>query len=254
MRLRKPLRRFKQNLPSILLAVAGITVAITLWQLRTPVLHHTVELMARAIDARVQAMPVSGAQYVSQSGLKSAIALTEGDSLVGYDVAEARKRIEQLPWVYLAAVERRLPHTLAVELYEYAPIARVALTNDEWVIDKTGHRIAPTDERFAHLPLIQGDEAADHAAGLFALLQGFATIQQELSSAVWVGKRRWDLTLKSGITLQLPEKSAENALSTLLELNEKRELLTLSGGEVDLRLDDRVVLRIPPGVEPVPAK
>ncbi len=46
-----------------------------------------------------------------------------GDSMLGFSLEAARQRIEALSWVEHAAVERRLPGTLVVNLVERRPFA-----------------------------------------------------------------------------------------------------------------------------------
>ena len=59
-----------------------------------------------------------------------------------------------------------------------------------------------------------------------------------------VAERRWNLHLKSGIEVLLPEtRTRERALRTLIELERSNKLLSRDIVAIDLRLSDRVTVR-----------
>lgn len=209
------------------------------------------DMIARASGATVAEISITGVQFTPHTDLSAALNLKKGDALVSFNTSTARTALEALPWIYDAAVARRLPDRIVVDVYEHSPMARVELgENDVWVVNKAGDHIVPvTTENFNYLPLLTGAGAADGAAALFALLQNTPRVLSLVDTAVRQGERRWDLVFKSGVTVQLPQENPAQALVWLLELEKARHVLTLAGGTVDLRLADRVTLRIPPEAE-----
>ena len=59
-----------------------------------------------------------------------------------------------------------------------------------------------------------------------------------------VAERRWNLHLKNGIDVLLPETEPERALTTLVDLDRDKKLLSRDIVAVDLRLADRVTVRL----------
>ena len=59
-----------------------------------------------------------------------------------------------------------------------------------------------------------------------------------------MGDRRWNLKLKNGIDVRLSEQNAESGLNRLAGLDRDRKLLTRDITAVDLRLPDRVSVRL----------
>lgn len=243
------------------LAVAVVAGGAAFWQWRGVAGEAVTAYVAEATGAVVEKIVVTGAVYTGKDDLQTALGLKKGDSLVGFDAGAARERIEQLPWVRLASVDRMLPDRVNVMIYEHVPLARLVAEGTIWVINKDGERIvADTDNAFPGLPLLQGEGAAEHANELFAHLANWPQLLSQLREAQWVGERRWDLRFVSGVVVQLPEQDkdfgTEQALPLLAKLEEARHVLTLNAGEVDLRLPDRVVLRLPEtvGATPVTTK
>lgn len=207
-------------------------------------------VIARSTGATVEKIIVEGAVYTDREDLAAALGVQRGDPLFDIPTAKARTRLEALPWIRLAAVERQLPDTLKINVYEQVPLARLREEDSVWVMNKAGDKIVPVaDDAFAGLPMVSGEMAADKAAALFMWLMEKPQMMTQLQDAAYVGKRRWDLRFKSGVTVQLPAENPHGALALLEELDRRRHVLALPAGEVDLRLADRVTLRLPAGVE-----
>jgi cell division protein FtsQ len=65
-----------------------------------------------------------------------------------------------------------------------------------------------------------------------------------------VGDRRWTLRLTSGIDIMLPDDGVIDALNTLVGLDHSHNLLERNIAAVDLRLADRVSVRLRDSNEP----
>jgi cell division protein FtsQ len=235
-------------------AAALLGAAGFMWYDRAPVVAQLQEFIARATDAQVENVMVEGALYTPKDDLLKALDIQKGQPLVGFNTSAARARLEKLPWVRLAAVEKQLPHGIRVVVYEHTPLARVKADDGQvWVVNKDGNKVVvDTDNRFAALPLLDGKGATEAAAKLFAVLAEWPNLTAQLKDADYVGERRWDLHFVSGVTVQLPEDNPSRALNVLADLEKARHVLTLNAGEVDLRLSDRVVLRLPDNVGATP--
>jgi cell division protein FtsQ len=65
-----------------------------------------------------------------------------------------------------------------------------------------------------------------------------------VAAAVFVAERRWNLRLNSGIDVRLPEDDADVALLRLVSLDREKSLLSRDVTVIDLRLPDRVAVRL----------
>jgi cell division protein FtsQ len=233
------------------LAVVGLAVAVlvgTGWRYQGVVLDRLSTFVAQASGAVVQRIEVAGVVYTSKEDLSAALRLNKGDSLVGFDAGVARRRLEALPWVRLASVERQLPDTVKVVLFEHVPLARLVVDGQIFVINKDGEPIvSDAGNAFPNLPLLQGTGAGPAAGDLFAVLGQWPQLVGQLREAQLVGERRWDLRLVSGVKIQLPAREGgygpEVALQRLAKLQTARQVLSWQAGQVDLRLLDRIFLR-----------
>lgn len=171
-----------------------------------------------------------------------------GGSLVWFDVEQAQERVASLPWVERAVVRKFYPSTLQVDVEERTPFALWQREGKVYVMDASGTEIVPLDDaRFAKLPFMVGATANEKAAQFFLEILAEPKIAEQMRAAVFVAGRRWDLHLENGVTIKLPEKDMREALAQLVKLDEERQLLARDVIVVDLRLPDRITVRLPEG-------
>ena len=65
-----------------------------------------------------------------------------------------------------------------------------------------------------------------------------------------MAERRWNLRLTNGIDVRLPETNVAAALDRLVELDRDKKLLSRDITMVDLRLPDRVTVRLSDAAAP----
>jgi len=140
---------------------------------------------------------------------------------LGFPLRRVRRRLERMPWVARASLERVFPDTLVVTIFAQRPIARFSqrgLVNREGVLFYRG----PLPARFATLPeikgplgslraLVQTDLAFEHVLGA----GGFAI--QTLTEDRRGGYR---VQLSSGLSLRLGQvrKRALHRLARFLNV------------------------------------
>ena len=69
-------------------------------------------------------------------------------------------------------------------------------------------------------------------------------IRSRVRAAIRVGGRRWNLRLDSGVDVKLPDQGEDQALRLLTELEERHRLLARDITEIDLRVPDRLFLKL----------
>jgi cell division protein FtsQ len=203
---------------------------------------------------RVEEVDVSGRIHTDPKALLDVAGLSRGNPILGFNPEEIRRRIETLPWVESAAVERRLPHTVAITVMERTPIALWQHNAHISLIDAEGADLGPAAlESAPELPMVVGGDAPAHAAALLGLLAAEPEIAKRVRSSSWVGSRRWDLKLDQGADILLPETGVSEALRQLADAEASSRLLERDVVAVDLRLPGKMIVRLahePAAVKP----
>lgn len=81
---------------------------------------------------------VAGNAEVSKEELVSATRLKRGTHLLSISTAKVTSRVESLPWIGAARVERILPATIRISVEERSPAAMVVAINGTYLIDARG--------------------------------------------------------------------------------------------------------------------
>lgn len=190
---------------------------------------------------------VEGRERTERAAILAALGVERGTPILAVDPEAARLRLEALPWVAQATVERRLPRVLYLRLSERRPLALWQLDGKLSVIDRSGHVISGVPvKQFANLPLVVGPGAPEQASALLALLEREPALKPLVTAGVRVSKRRWNLRLRGGIDVRLPEADAAEAWSQLARLEREHGLLDRDVVAIDLRLPGRLVVRTAP--------
>jgi cell division protein FtsQ len=76
------------------------------------------------------------------------------------------------------------------------------------------------------------------------LLDAMDELKPRVEAGVLVGQRRWNLRLKSGVDVKLPEENPEAAIAELLALQRQSRILEKDAMALDFRVPGRVFVRL----------
>ncbi|CCQ72800.1 cell division protein FtsQ/DivIB [Magnetospira sp. QH-2] len=196
------------------------------------------------IGLRIGEVMVEGRRETSRDDLLAALRVTRDAPILAFDPKAARDRVEALPWVRTAVVERLLPDTVLLRIEERSPLALWQKEGSFAIIDDAGEEIpGATADQFADLVIVVGEDAPAHTAGLLEILGSEPMLMERVQAAVRVGGRRWNLRLNNGIDVQLPEEGPSRAWSRLASYEKSHRVLDRDIKGVDLRLPDRLVVK-----------
>ena len=200
---------------------------------------------ANALGFRIVALAVSGNRHLSREQVLADAGVTGRTSLLFLDVEATRERLKANPWIGDATVLKLYPGELQIGVKEREPFAlwqkdkRVAVIADDGTVLET--YAAP---QLYTLPLVVGAGAETRAKDFLELLDRYPGIRVQVRASILVGERRWNLRLRNGLDIRLPEADVASALDRLVALDREAKLLTRDIVAIDLRLADRVTVRL----------
>jgi cell division protein FtsQ len=207
-------------------------------------LHGLRDSAANAAGFNITGVALTGNKHISREEIFATAGVTGHSSTLFLDVADARARLKTNPWIADATVQKLYPDRLQIAITERAAFALWQKDGRIGVVADDGTVLEPyISRRFVSLPLFVGAGAAARAKEFQALIERYPDIRDQMRAAVLVSERRWNLRLKNGIDVELPEDGIAQALDRLVALDRDKKLLSRDITLVDLRLPDRVTVR-----------
>jgi cell division protein FtsQ len=202
-------------------------------------------MLARALGLGLERVTISGIGQLTEAEILGIAGISSKVSLPFLDVAEIRDRLEDVPLIKSASVRKLYPNELLITMSEREPHALWQNNGEVFLIALDGTVIDHVqDARFAHLPLVVGDQANGRTDEYRALLEAAGPLKSRIVAGTLVSGRRWTLKLDNGIDVRLPERGAAAAVARLAKLEQEQRIFDKDIIAVDLRMNDRVVVRL----------
>lgn len=191
---------------------------------------------------------VFGHEKTSVAELRQAVGLSRDDNIFQVNVAEIKERVEALPWVKSAVVKKSfMPNVVQISIVEKQVKSIWQISEKFHPIDEDGKVIQADFKPDKPILLIVGAGAPENINALLEIIQKDNTVFKRVKVANYISQRRWNLVLddiRNGITVKLPEEGIEKAWKKLLKLNTTKGILKRKLTIIDLRLKDKVVIKL----------
>ncbi|SFG92159.1 cell division protein FtsQ/DivIB [Methylobacterium gossipiicola] len=202
------------------------------------------DLAARLAGFGVERVTISGIARLYEREVLQAAGIDAHSSVVFLDVNEVRDRLMRVPLIASVSVRKVYPNEIVINQVEREPAALWQRNGVISVIAADGTVIDEMrDDRYAALPLVVGEGANERLKDYLALIEAAGSLAERVKAGTYVSGRRWTLKL-DGVDIRLPETGAAEALARLVRLERDNRLLEKDIIAVDLRMPDRVVVRL----------
>ena len=231
----------------------GVTVAA--W-MGMAVSRQTGPVLQRGLEIRN--VRVEGIRQVTKQEVVDRLALKQGIALHQVSLSDLAERLQTHPWIKEVTVERLPLHELGVTVLERKPTAIVRVGFEHILTDEEGVVLAQLGGRDeSALPLLMGLDAR-------ALLQGDARLRQRIRSSIELAKvmaqsldGRIEMDLSNAVSLIASARGVRFHFGNDALIDQWARFMTVKaasrivafegkkheGSEVDLRYDNRVIVR-----------
>jgi cell division protein FtsQ len=211
----------------------------------TTALSDTRNALANFVGFKITAVAINGRKQLTQDEVLAIGGVNGRSSLLFLDAAIVRDKLKANPWIGEATVQKFYPGQLQIDITERSAFALWQQDGRLSVISDDGAVLEPyVSRRFRGLPLVVGKGAETRARDFLALLDRYPQVRSVMKAAVFVGERRWNLRLKDGLDVRLPENDVGNALAALTKMDKDDRLFSRDIVAIDMRLTDRLTVRL----------
>ena len=203
------------------------------------------DFVARSFGFGVQAITMTGQSRLQPQEVLAIAGISPKISMPFFDVDTARDRLEKNPLIAQASVRKLYPNRIVIDMVERTPAALWQKDGEIRTISADGAVIDELrDTAFTDLPFVVGDGANARLPEFRALLDATAELRPKIAAGVLVDGRRWNLRMRNGLDVKLPEKDPSEAIETLLELQRQSRVLDRDILSIDLRTPGKAFVRL----------
>jgi len=195
----------------------------------------------------LDALSIEGASDSLNAEIREVLGLHFPISSFDLDLAELHKQVLSLPPVNIAEAHIKGGGILHIKVSEKTPALLLKKETGFHVLSERGEyiRSLSSREHFSDLPVITGDGAENAATQAMAIFKSIDMKLDQVRGLVFVGQRRWNIIMKSGQVVMLPENDPEQAIQKILLLDKTEQILSRQIAVFDFRLLSRITLRVP---------
>ena len=216
-------------------------------------INEGLDSMADATGLTVKTISIEGLNPRGKADVLNALQaedgefeLHEGLNMFRADPYLIKARVDEVDSVGHVRVLRQWPNEIWILAENRTPIA-LWRSEGEWgVIDQLGVVMASESIQDHNALLrIEGESGNIAAPQLLAQFENYPEIGDRVVASVRVGARRWDLQLKSGIEISMPEDALfEQAANAIMELHAGTGVLDGDATRLDARDPERFAIGV----------
>ena len=189
---------------------------------------------------------LNGNDHLKVDDVKVELAGLLGSPMLPLDLAEVSSALKKNRWIEDVKVRKLYPDTLVVDLVERKPVALWKSEGRLYLISRDGVAIDQAEAKHALLPQVVGGGANQAAAEFLSVMSLNPELAGRARAYVRVAERRWNVVLESGLTVLLPDDDWKSALGQVRQLQLERQILDREIVQLDLRMPDRLVMKLTP--------
>ena len=184
---------------------------------------------------------LSGRKHEKKENIIAMLNINVGDSIFSLDIEMLRKRINSLAWVKDSKVNLKPLGQLDIVLFEYIPFGVFKDKGDYYLINNEGIKFKTIEHlEFPNLVRLYGEGVIIAIKELPPIIKKLEQLNLEITKIERVNSRRWNIFIKQGFYIKLPNMSPENSIDNLYPLNNIDYNNLYS---IDLRIDNRISLK-----------
>ncbi len=163
------------------------------------------------------------------------------------NLKQTKRKLENIAWVKGVKLNLDIPSSLRITINEEK--ASFILKKEEYfsVLNFEGKVLESgqyLNLKYSNLIVLDGIGVKNNIYDLIKILDTSPVLAKSITDATLISKRRWSLIYESNIIIDLPEIEPERAFKQISDLNKKHGLLSNKLEKIDLRLDNRMIIKM----------
>lgn len=235
------------------LPVACVGASIVWYLSDTERLEHLVEQAAeirQSLENRpeflITLVMIEGASDELTVDIQEILPIDLPISQFALNVHELQAKLEELDPIQSVDVRLKAGGLLTIDVVERTPAIVWRSFDEVELLARDGHRVSAITSVSLRpdLPQVAGDGAQYHIPEALRLFRAARPLGDRVMGLQRIGERRWDVVLRGGIRIMLPEDAPRLALDRAIALHAAQDVLNRDISALDFRNGQRPTLRM----------
>ncbi len=206
--------------------------------------HLKLELNLDILDKfKLKKVDINGTRNIDLKIIRNLFKKEINNPIFFININKIKNKIEEIELVKKVHIERVYPDKIQIKIEEKIPISIINFNNDFQLFTNDGSKFNINDlSKFQSLPILRGKNVEKKVFEIIDLINNLE-FKDEIWSVEYVNQRRYNLWLKKGIKIMLPEKNKKNSIFTLNKLHFNYNIIDGNFIEIDLRSNNNIILQ-----------
>ena len=242
------MKNSKKNKPKLLLLIFTIFI-LTAFFYKPRLIYSNKYLDNFLINLGfvVKKIDIIGLKNLDKNQIIKNISYYDCLNLLCLNLKQTKQKLENIAWIESVKLNLDLPSGLRIVINEEK--ASFILKKEEYfsVLNFEGKVLESgpyLNLKYSNLLVLDGNGVKNNIYDLIKILDTSPELAKNITDATLISKRRWSLIYDSNIIIDLPEIEPEKAFKQISDLNKKHGLLSNKLEKIDLRLDNRMIIKM----------
>ena len=190
----------------------------------------------------VKSIKIINNEKIKQDVIEEKLKKIYGQNIFFVKKSEIEKVTRNIIYLQSIEVKKKYPNTLIVKVFETSPLAILLKNSEYYILDSGANLILINTDSVTNYnyPHIFGKNSEKYFLNFLQLLKknNFPII--DIKSYYYFQIGRWDLQLKDGLLIRLPNNMIKNAIEKSVELLNKDDFKNYE--VIDLRINGRIIV------------
>lgn len=194
------------------------------------------------IMPRIERIEIYGEAKISEQTLLDALQIATGDSLYGFSLGEARKRVSSLPLVSVAQIQRLSHGVVRLMITERIPaMIHIRADGNFALLDEEGFHLQDVEDLNAYdLPIFKGNPSPQESMAVWHLTLNYPLVGHDVTLYHYVSGR-WDIIVNHDTRIMLAENDVAASWRNFLNTDELERHLRKVPKVIDARQPDDIL-------------
>ena len=188
---------------------------------------------------KIEKIEIVGIDDEEQSMILKDLNFLDTHSLFFLNTLKIKKVVSSHNFVESYSIFRKFPNTLKINIKKTTILANRYIDGLSFFIGSNG-KLIKSEKKINDVPLVFGNFDNNQFLKLKNMIDESNLSYQEIDSIYYFDSKRWDVKLKNGILIKLPNKKTLSALKFAVDLlsDEKFKNIKI----IDTRLNNQIIL------------